>query len=230
MPKIKDLSTIEKEDGNLILNYDKTTGMFINLFYTKNNLSNLNERTKLIKKTESIIRKSARYRLYKNKLFEMGINMCAVLGNVTEDIATLEMHHGPIFTLWDYIEITIDYFYQNKMPINSFRLAQQVLNDHFEDLIQVVMISKSVHKAAHNGNTNNTFKIGLDSAWGNLVGYLEKYKGCLSRKHFAKLNEYFELKNKNTDENLFKLKITEWKNKKISFTTIPRIEEIRQKK
>ena len=224
---MKNVKTKKNKDGNLVLEYDKTSGMYITLMTSDSKLSNTNERHRFIKKTESIIRKSIQYKAYKKKIMDSGINMCAVLGNVTNEKAKVEMHHGPIFTLWDYVEITLQYLYNNNLPISTFRAADMILSDHFDDLIQVVMVSESVHKAIHNP-TNNTLKIPLESAWGNLVGYLEKYKGCFDYKHFAKLNDYLELNKTNTDFDLFKTKITEWKDVKMPYEIL-KIEDIRHR-
>lgn len=227
MSTIKNVKTKKDKNGNLVLEYDKASGMYITLMTSDNKLSNTNERQRFIRKTESIIRKSVQYKAYKKKLMDSGINMCAVLGNITDEKAKIEMHHGPIFTLWDYVEITLQYLYKNNLPISTFRAADLVLSDHFDDLIQVVMISESVHKAIHNPS-NNTMNIPLDSVWGDLVGYLEKYKGCFDYKHFAKLNDYLDLDRSNSDFDLFKTKITEWKNVKMP-NEILKIEDIRHR-
>ena len=224
---IKSVKTKKDKKGNLVLEYDKASGMFITLMTSDSKLSNTNERHRFIKKTESIIRKSIQYKAYKKKLMDSGINMCAILGNVTDEKAKIEMHHGPIFTLWDYVEITIQYLYKNNQPLSTFKIADTVLSDHFDDLIQVVMISESVHKTVHNP-TNNTLNLPLESAWGDLVGYLEKYKGCFDYKHFAKLNDYLGLDKSNYNFDLFKTKITEWKNVKMP-TEVLKIEDIRHR-
>lgn len=224
---MNNVTSKKDKKGNLILEYNKTSGMYITLMTSDKKLSNNVERLKFIKKTEGLIRKSDRYKLYKKKLFDSGLNMCAILGNVTDEKAKIEMHHGPIFTLWDYVEITIQYLYSNDLPISSFRVADQVLNDHFEDLIQVVMISESVHKVIHNPS-NNTLIIPLESAWGDLVGYLKKYKGCFDYKHFAKLNDYLGLPIENRDFDLFETSITQWRDIKTP-NIIPSLEEIRHR-
>lgn len=227
MNKMKNVNTKKDKKGNLILEYDKVNGMYITMMSSENKLSNTNERHRFIKKTESIIRKSIQYKAYKKKLMDSGINMCAILGNITDDKAKIEMHHGPIFTLWDYVEISLQYLYKNNQPISTFRIADLVLSDHFDDIIQVVMISESVHKTVHNPS-NNTLNIPLESAWGDLVGYLEKYKGCFDYKHFAKLNDYLGLNRNNMNFDLFKTKITEWKSIKPPLET-PKITDIRRR-
>lgn len=224
MKKIK-LSSIEK-DNNLILQYDEIKGVAVQLMSTKETLSNSNEKIRFLKKCESNVRKSKRYKAYKLRLLKKGINMCAVFGNIKEENAILEMHHGPIFTLWDYVEITVNYLYSNGYPLNTFDVANLILSDHFEDLIQVVMVSETVHKMIH---TDDKIKIPLESAWGDLVGYLEKYKGCLSPKHFAKLNNYLELPILNKDFDIIKTKIEKWKDIKLP-EKIPSLSEIRNYK
>ena len=214
-----------KKDGNTILEYDKIKGVFVRLMTSKSSLSNNNERIRFIKKCESNIRKSKRYKKYKLRLLKKGINMCAIFGNITDDKAELEMHHGPIFTLWDYIEITINYFYLNNIPINTFSIANQVLKDHFDDLIQVVMVSETIHKMIH--NSNSKLKISIESAWGDIVSYLNKYKGCISPIHFSKINNYFDIPLNNRDLDIIKYKITKWNDIEIP-DKLPTIEEIRK--
>lgn len=134
--------------------------------------SNLESRNRFIKKTEALIRKDKRYKKYINYLKKnVKLNRCQVLSNLTDKDCTIEMHHGPIFTLYDICDIVIDYYLRRHYKITTFAIADTVLKEHFRNHIQVVMLSTTIHQEVH----DRELFINVKQAWGDLNAFLKKY-------------------------------------------------------
>lgn len=202
MSKLKNLESREIENNQIILNANGSKYNLLPFFLDASVLSNEKERVKFIKAIESIVRSSAVYRAYIKYLKEdIGLKKCMLFGLLDDEKCKIEMHHGPIFTLYDYVEITLIYFLKNKKNVSSFSIAQEVLKDHTDNLIQVVMLSEMAHQAAHMQSKNSKSEfIDINSAWGDLNGYLLKYRNCLQSKHIMKINKYLNEYEKNVKQ------------------------------
>lgn len=148
-----------------------------------------------VKAVEKVARRSKYYERYKSYIMQdLGLNYCQVLSNITVEEAPIEMHHGPILTLFDYAAIITDYLIVTEDPhITTFRVADILLEEHFNNNIQIVMLSETVHEAVH---TNDIF-ISSKQAFGNITNFLEKYRAGLNGQQITKINRYIELSSKN---------------------------------
>lgn len=126
-----------------------------------------------VKACEQSIRRSDDYKIYINWIKEtLGINFCQVAHKIkSSKTVTVEMHHGPIFNLYDCVECAISYRLAKKMPISTFKIADQVLQDHFDLIIQTVMLAKTNHEAVH----NRDIFLNVHQIIGNLEGFVDKY-------------------------------------------------------
>lgn len=185
----------------------------IQYYKTKTYLQSIENFVSFIKACERVVRASSEYKAYVAQLFSLGLNKCQVLGHIEvdeDDNVTLEMHHGPILTLFDYCAIVTDYLLNNNQNINTFKVARIVLNEHFEGNIQTVMLSKTVHQLVDSGK----LFISFNQAIGNLNNFLIKYKDGLNPERISKINQYIELSKQydTYDNHLLDLKntITDW--------------------
>jgi hypothetical protein len=153
--------------------------------------SNLDNFVGFIKAVERLVRTSTYYSRYIKYLKEdIGLTACQVLSNIEdEEYATVEMHHGPILTLFDYVSIITDWMLATGEKINSFRVADILLEEHFLNNVQVVMLSKTVHEQVHE---NNVF-INLNQAFGSLDRFLTKYRKGLHPEQIQKINKYIKM-------------------------------------
>jgi hypothetical protein len=186
----------------------------------ENSFMNATEYVKFIKSVEGLIRHSKEYAAYIAYLkSDVGLKSCCIFGNIDDSVAKIEMHHGPIFTLYDYVEITLTHLFKNKENINSSNVAYNVLQDHYDNLIQVVMLCEAAHTAVHNFKGDKKFFVSIDSAWGDITEYLKKYSDGLNVTHVQKLKQYMTNYTlfKNTDEKesnrtmIFKEELKQWK-------------------
>ena len=164
---------------------------------------------KFIKSCESLIRKSDDYSKYVAHLKEMGLTRCQVLGNVDSNMSekghpvSVEMHHGPIFTLFDYCGAVIMHMLKNNIPITTPRVAKIIMAEHWAGNIQTVMLSSTVHAAVDSGKVF----ISLKQAHGNLNAFLVKYMDGLTEDNINKINKYIRMSeaHQSSDGGLFEL-------------------------
>ena len=176
----------EKENGTATV--DSPESMFkLQFEKTAEYMSNLESRNRFIKKTEQLVRRNDRYSKYIYELkTKKGLNHCQVLSHLTDKDCTIEMHHGPIFTLYDICDIMIDHFLRKGWEITTYDIADKVLDEHWANRIQVVMLSTSIHQDVH----DREIFISTDQAWGNLTEFLKRYK--LSPELREKYNRYMD--------------------------------------
>jgi len=169
--------------------------------------SNLDNFVKFIKDVERSVRRSKYYKQYiaylKN---DLGLDFCQVLSNVkpdSEDAYTkIEMHHGPILTLFDCVAIVLDHYINTGKKITTFRIAKAIIDEHFELNIQTVNLCETVHEQVHENNVFLNMKMGF----GDINTFLNKYSEGI------RYNE--ELKTKNTllEEELRQLEVIQAEN------------------
>ena len=187
----------------------------IQYYKTKSYLQSIENFVNFVKACEKVVRTSSEYKAYIAQLFSLGLTKCQVLGHVEvsddkDETVTLEMHHGPILTLFDYCAIVTDHLLFNNKNINTFLVARIVLNEHFNGNIQTIMLSKTVHQLVDSGK----LFISFNQAIGNLNEFLRKYKDGLNPERISKINRYIELSKEydTYDNHLLDLKntITDW--------------------
>lgn len=169
--------------------------------------SNYDNFVNFVKACERSVRTNAAYKRYKQYLIEeVGLNVCQVLPNISSEDAEIEMHHGPILTLFDIISIIVDSELANNRKITTFSIANKCLEEHFANNIQIVMLSDTVHEEVH---ANNIF-INMKQAFGNINKFIDKYHNGLHEEQIDKINEYIELSMKydSTDNNVLRLNET----------------------
>ena len=215
------LNSVEKDNGNIVVGrtgYEK----FIHLPLNKKDKYFMNpvDFIKFIKDVESLIRKSKEYSRYiaylKN---EIGLRSCALFHNIDDSVAPIEMHHGPIFTLYDIVEIQIAHMFVNGEAINSMSVANNVLKDHFDNIIQVTMLCEMAHKGVHSfaKTKDSKFFLSADGSFGDFRKFVEKCKDSLTVQHVAKIKNYFKLYNEYSETKnsspMFEAVITMWQDK-----------------
>jgi hypothetical protein len=216
---MKNLTSTYLPDTKNIVIGPESQEKFIHLPFNKKDkhFFNPTDLINFIKSVEAVIRMSKEYHSYIKYLKEkVGLRNCVLFRDINDRLAPIEMHHGPIFTLFDIVEIEIAYFYKNNIPINSCRLAHYILKDHWENIIQVVMLCKTAHAAVHNPAINKKEKYFLSGelAWGDINAYIRKYHESFSLNHYRKLKEYEKyytmFKTNNSKSEVFSNVITHW--------------------
>jgi hypothetical protein len=175
----------------------------LKFYLSKKDLSDYEVFCRFIDGIKAMVRKDPRYTNYKSVLFGLGLNRCQVFSEITDEMAPIEMHHGPIFTLFDIISIVVDHTLEEEKHINSFLIADLVLKEHEKHNIQIVMLCETAHEGAENGSTFLSFKQGF----GFLDRFIKNYKKGIRREHYDMLKQYLKLSKENnaTDNGIFEI-------------------------
>lgn len=154
-------------------------------------LANLDNFVGFVKAVERQVRSDKHYNRYiayvRN---DIGLNCCQVLSNIVIDdeksVTKLEMHHGPILTLFDYVAIVVDWMIATNKRITTFSVANIILDEHFNNNIQIVMLSETVHQLVHEGKVF----LNINHAFGDLNAFIKKYRAGISDEYIERINKY----------------------------------------
>lgn len=194
MPKaLPDIQYSVSDSKKVIPIIDSVRSMYqIPLYKEFEYFSNIDSYVNFVKGCERQVRINDRYKKYiwylKNVI---GLNHCQVLSEIEPDDAgkiEIEMHHGPIFTLYDYCEIMLEYFLLHNRKVSTFRIADAILDEHQKNHIQVVMLLATVHEEVHNRN----IFISMKQAFGDLNTFIRKYGKAMNDPLKEKLNKYID--------------------------------------
>jgi hypothetical protein len=186
-PKIKSLS------DDTVLKY----------LLSKDDLSDYEMVINFINGVKAIVRKDPRYNNYKSHLYDLGLNRCQVHSGITVDMAPIEEHHGPIFDLFTICMIVTDHLLHEGEKVNSFIVANKVLDEHEKHNIQIVMLCETCHQAAENDSHFLPFEMGF----GQLDKFITKYKHGFQDEHYHLIKDYLKESKKNgyVDNGIFKI-------------------------
>lgn len=156
-------------------------------------------------------RRSRTYSNYKGFLIGLGLDRCQVHGNITKDMATLEMHHN-MLTIFDIALIITEHTINTVGHISTFDLVTLLKQEHINHRVQLIMLSLTPHQIYHNVDG---FFIHPSNTIGDWVSFLEKYNQGLTLDIAYKLLYYINnsLKNEYSyDSNLLNIreKIYDW--------------------
>ena len=150
-----------------------------------------------IKSIESIIRSSIEYRGYIKYLKEeQDLTACKFLSHVDgKDMkgVSIEFHHYP-FNLYEIVDTVLKKqtdFYNH--PTSTFEVANEVMRIHYENMIGLVPLTKTVHELAHNGEVF----INLNLVYGNVKKFIDDYNEYISQELFDALETLSNLSEKN---------------------------------
>lgn len=142
-----------------------------------------------VKACEKVVRSSQDYSWFVKYIKDvLGINFCQVSSNIISGDASIEMHHGPIFTLFDYCSIILNDFIRTGRSISTFRIANQVIQEHYDMRVQVVMLAVTSHEAISNRDLFLNIRQGI----GNVDEFIKKYADAFDDDQKYKVYSYIE--------------------------------------
>lgn len=163
-----------------------------------------------IKECEKLVRKHKYYKKHKKVLIEVvGMKTCQVLSNIsTEDDPkekiTMEMHHGPLLTLFDVCTIVLNSLMAKEDPfITTFRVANIVIEEHRLMRVRCVLLTKTVHQLVTEGKVILNYNMGV----GDTAEFLKIYSDGLDNNLIHKINKYIKwsMENDSTDSELLEV-------------------------
>lgn len=149
------------------------------------------------KGVEKLVRTDPFYKKYIKYLIEIvGMKTCQVLSNVEiEDKSkvTVEMHHGPMLTLFDVVMIITNWCRTHGIKVTTYSVADMVLEEHRQNHIRVTLLTKSVHQQV----TEGTVILNYNQGFGDVNSFLVKYHDGLTKEIVHAMNQYIEWSKEN---------------------------------
>lgn len=125
----------------------------------------------------SRFRTSKTYKNYKSYLMDLGMNRCQILGNIDENMADIEMHHN-FLTIFDIALMITEHTINTRGYISTFDLVLLLKEEHKNNRIPIVMLTKTVHQLYHN---NEDFVIPAQYCFGFWQDLLIRYNKGITR-------------------------------------------------
>ena len=141
---------------------------------TKETLIEIDTYKNFIENAVSNFRHSRLYKQYKSYLIDLGLDRCQYFPNIDVDavgVKGIEMHHN-FLTIYDIALMICEHILNTVGSITSFELIHLLKEEHKENRIPIVMLSKSVHQMYHN---NEDFVIPAKQCFGFWMELLYKY-------------------------------------------------------
>lgn len=200
-----DIYTMDNDINPIIVS--PNTFLQLPFMQTRETLSDPETYRRFIINCESRFRKSAFYKNYKSFLYSIGMDHCQVHGNISNEMASLEMHHN-MLTLFDIIFIITEHMLNAGYCVNTYRIVQITKQEHTKHHIQLVMLSRTPHQAYH--NSNNQFYISPSMCFGDWYTFLQTYKLGITKDIALKIITYLDKSiqngNKTEDNNLLNIR------------------------
>ena len=194
-----------KVDGNPVID-EETSEYYIPFWKESDYFETYETYINFIKQVESMVRKHSFYKKYIAYLTEViGLKTCQILSNVeAEKGVTIEMHHGPILTLFDTVQIVLNSLLARECKnITTFKVADIVLQEHQLNNVRVVLVSKTAHQQIHADNIILNYHQGF----GDTNAFIAKYRDGLDSIMINNINNYIEWSKNNDsfDNNVFQI-------------------------
>ena len=189
-----DLPGIRYEGGGgKTISSDDTTEAIM-MYKPRDYFADQSAYTKYVKSCERVVRHSSDYRAFVNWIKNvLGVNFCQVSSKIVEGDACIGLHHGPIFTLYDYWAVILNDAIMKGDRISTFRIADRVLQEHFDLRVQVVMLALTNHEAI----TNRDVFLNIRQGIGNVDAFIKKYANALDDEQRYKIWSYINFSQNN---------------------------------
>ena len=163
----------------------------LHYFKTSDDLVDEQSYSKMIREIERLVRSNPDYKVFVNYVKNvLGVDFCQVFSHAFSGIdCTVDLHHGPVFSLYDICEIELQRFLTDGLRVNVYRVADAVLDLHFQMKVNCVMLCKTVHEMAHNSD----YFIHLSQNLGDINSYIQERSRYFTSEIKYKLWNYMKL-------------------------------------
>ena len=183
--------------GNLAKNISADDDYYqeISYFKTIEDFSDESSYSRFVKAVENLVRTSTDYKAFIDYIkHTLGLDFCQVFSKVYDKVdAEIEFHHGPIFTLYDICEVELTKFIQTGQRINTFRVADSVLDLHYKLRVNGVLLCKTAHEMFH----NQEVFININQCIGDVNAYIQENGKFFTPEVRYKIWNYINMCNSN---------------------------------
>jgi hypothetical protein len=96
----------------------------------------------------SRFRRTKYYKAYKSYLMDLGLNRSQVMGNITEEMAPIEMHHT-IITVYDIAIMITEHTINTVGMVSSFDVIQMLIIAHQQNWVPLTFLDETSHQMLH---------------------------------------------------------------------------------
>lgn len=143
----------------------------------QNGYKNSKDKDRLIKRIERYVRGSMEYKDYIAFLREnMNMDACAFFNNISKEGGKrirIEVHHAPL-CLYDIVAIVLKKYEEEGIPLNDLMIADEVMKLHYENMVGLIPLSKTIHEVIHKSKTEKIV-IPAYMIYGDYKKFLEEY-------------------------------------------------------
>lgn len=185
----------------------------------------LKDKVKAIKTIETIVRGSLEYKDYIKFLKEnIDMTKCTYfnkVGNDNQRRISIEIHHEP-FTLYDITQIVMDKHLSFDEPLDEMKIAEEVMELHYTNLVGLLPLSKTVHELVHTGK----IFIPLQILYGNYLKFVEEYDEWITEDLLNILQTKLEMSKEVMDNSILEKKFIYLE---VDGFSLPQIMELKDK-
>lgn len=161
----------------------------ISLLQTQTSLNDIDGYSRFIHNAISQFRHTRVYKNYKAYLMNLGLDHCSYLHNVNSDMAELEMNHC-ILTLFDVALMICEHYIHTYGYVSTFHIVAALRQEHTENRIPLIMMSKTVHQLYHN---DELFYVHPRQIFGKWTELIAKYRNGITPEICTKLLYYIRM-------------------------------------
>lgn len=118
----------------------------LSFYQTKESFQDIDTFRNFLKNAETRFRASKEYKAYKAYLIDyLGIDRCQVMGNITTEDASIELHHN-VLGLFDICLLIASHVVNTVGIISTFDLIQLLIQEHKANRVGVTFLCKTAHQ------------------------------------------------------------------------------------
>lgn len=201
---------IKYNDKNPVVWFSSSDGP-ISFYHTRESLMDIDAYKSFITNCIARFRRSRAYKAYKSHLILMGLDRSQILGNVSEGMANIEMHHN-FLTIYDITILISQHILNTVGRCTSFDIVSLLKQEHRLDNIPIVMLDETSHELYH---ANQDMYIPISMTFGKWWDLLFKYRYGITLDIAYKVIRYINKCNENNELN--KLEFYNFKNTVMSW-------------
>lgn len=184
MSNLPDIEVMNSTFNPII--YSPNSEFFLPFYQSRETFQDVEVYKKFLDNAIRQFRQSRTYKSIKSNLMSHGLDRCQVHGNITDDMAKLEMHHC-ILTIFDIALLITEHTINTIGYISTFDLIKKLKEEHKLNNVPLTMLSKTPHQLYH--NTDNLY-IPPNMIFGNWYELLKKYNYGITKEIAYKIIYY----------------------------------------
>ena len=172
-------------------------------YHTRDMFMDVDNYKYFIENCISRFRHSKTYKNYKKYLYDIGLDHCQILGNISKEDATVEMHHN-FLNIFDITLMITEHYVNTTGYVSTFDVVQSLKHEHKQNNIPIVMLSKTPHQLYH--NSDGDIVLPARMCFGYWYNLLKKYNRGITIDIATKVIKFLQIsmefeKNYSEDEN-----------------------------